>query len=168
MWLAAALIRDEISTVTHHTRQGLIVIFIFFGPVLIYAAFLMDKTARQNRAAGLLSVQTGMHSCYRELLASKSNEAAQGTLSISPKEIWAVFSNNWTEHKFSTFISPELIFLAKEPVKLKSPQLLCATMTNRESGFGIDRYGETKNLSREEIERWPHVSADVALRSSQK
>jgi hypothetical protein len=145
--------------VTHNTRQGLIVILIFFGPILIYGAFLFDRSARRDIAAGISSVERSMQNSYRDLAAGKSNEVAQGTTIVSSSEIQAAFCNSDGKTRFSTFIRPDEIYLSKEPVKLKSPQLLCATLTNGNSGFGIDGFGEIRNVSKEEIDHWPHVSA---------
>jgi hypothetical protein len=144
---------------TNNTKQGLIVIGLTIG-LLFVAAFLLTRRAGiQEHKMVDMAVSNSMVRSYRDLVASGTNLATSQSAQVNSADLWRAFCDaERGTLKGPSLPPPEGIFLAKEPVKIGSPMLLCAAQ-GPDSVYGINAAGVFRPLTNGELNSWPHISA---------
>jgi hypothetical protein len=143
---------------TNNTKQGLIV---SVGSLVILFAIgtVMTMNFFRREHAYILSIVKGsLEKSRLEAFAGKSNSVNQGVFSITPAEFSAAVCGT------NEGLAPNF-WIAKQPVKSMSSDIVCAISWSDNSAYAIDANGTFRELSKEDFAKWPHVLPTVAQRA---
>ncbi len=144
---------------TNNTKQGLIVSIGFLAILLTVGVVMMINSMNRNRDYVLSMIKANLERPWQEALTVKSNAVNQGVVSITPGELSAAFygTNRWPHDD-----TPTNFWIAKEPVKSMSTDIVCAMSMSDNGAYAVDANGGFRELTKEEFAAWPHLSPQEA------
>jgi hypothetical protein len=148
--------------VRHNTKQGLTVIAIFFGPVLLILAFLVHRSAQSDINAFRTAIQDSMHSCYEFALTNNSGGSNDTLSPITSEQLSFAFNNpNQRSLSLSGFGPTVNVWVSRDSVNRQTTNLWCVLQLSDKQLYGIDGKGNFSDVPEKEFADWPHVPARI-------
>jgi hypothetical protein len=139
----------------------LIVIVVFFGPILLFLLLSGIQIDRHSKAA-LDTVRASLKGSCIQLFMERLSETAGTNLTIrafGSQELLAAFCDtNTGELKSTGFVFPTNIWIAAQSVSNSGTSLLCVVRVFGDEHYGIDEAGRFRKVEESEFIEWPHLS----------
>jgi hypothetical protein len=155
--------------VSHNTRQGLIVILIFFGPILLFLLLTATHSAQAKREAALESVRSSLTRSYAEAFVNQTNDTSGTNRVVESQELLAAFCNtNTCQLKTTGFVWSTNIWISSQPVRIGTTNLCCVAGVFDDQRYGIDAVGNFRVVGESEFARWPCLPACQLIDSDKR
>jgi hypothetical protein len=138
-------------------RQSVLVLGMAALAAALAAAFVAFRSAASHRDVMRVALQRGLERTFDEAVAGRSGLTPETPFSIPTSALRTLLLRATDQRPvLPTFINSRGVLLPRDPVLVPSDQWFCVVRLDETRFYGITAKRACREVSRFEIEGWPH------------